>query len=111
VLSSATLIDKSAEYNFLKPWLKEGLGTSSGKKWKTRRKILTPAFHFRILEDFQPIINEQTSVLIEKLRFISRTTCNINNNESKDEDRCVDIVPIITLCTLDVICETAVSVI
>ncbi|CAM6031330.1 unnamed protein product, partial [Sphagnum compactum] len=98
VLSSTTLTDKSVEYKFLEPWLGGGLVTSSRSKWKTRRKILTPAFHFRILEDFLPIINEQSTILIDKLRSIN----------AKKTD--VDIVPIITLCTLDVICETAMGI-
>ncbi|XP_054163850.1 cytochrome P450 4c3-like [Oppia nitens] len=102
ILSSNTLTDKSSEYRFLTPWLGGGLVTSSKIKWKTRRKILTPAFHFRILDDFAPVINEQSTVLINKLRTM------IDN--SKCDDQPIDIVPIITLCTLDVICETAMGI-
>lgn len=75
--------------------------TSSKSKWKIRRKILTPAFHFRILDDFLPVINEQSSVLIEKIRNILATN---------EPNSAIDIVPIITLCTLDVICETAMGI-
>ncbi|KAJ6215404.1 hypothetical protein RDWZM_009904 [Blomia tropicalis] len=98
ILSSSTLTQKSAEYRFLDSWLGEGLVTSSRSKWRQRRKILTPAFHFRILEDFIPIINEQGNVLIQKL------------SKSPYCDEQFDIVPVITLCMLDVICETAMGV-
>lgn len=71
--------------------------TSSRQKWRIRRKILTPAFHFRILEDFLPIINEQSNVLITKLE---RQFTGVE----------FDAVPVITLCMLDIICETAMGV-
>ncbi|KAL3200348.1 hypothetical protein MRX96_013297, partial [Rhipicephalus microplus] len=67
LLTSNTVLKKGHEYELIKPWLGTGLLTSSGSKWRSRRKLLTPAFHFRILEDF---------------------------------------LPGITLCALDIICET-----
>ncbi|XP_046655350.1 cytochrome P450 4C1-like [Daphnia pulicaria] len=96
VLSSKKLIDKGTEYGFLHPWLGTGLLTSTGSKWSTRRKMLTPAFHFKILEDFFHVFNEQSQVLIQKLSAISTT--------EKDG---FDIYPFISRCTLDIICETA----
>lgn len=101
ILSSNTLTDKSAEYSWLKPWLGEGLVTSNKNKWKTRRKILTPAFHFRILQDFLPIINEQSHVLVYKTRKMIR--------EGKTSPY-AELLPIVTLCTLDTICETAMGI-
>ncbi|GFS48652.1 cytochrome P450 4C1 [Nephila pilipes] len=97
VLSSTTLIDKSKEYDLLSPWLGKGLLISSGTKWRNRRKLLTPAFHFSILEEFIPIFQEQSGVLVSKLKTLAR-------------EPWVDIVPLITACTLDIICETAMGV-
>ncbi|XP_042883730.1 cytochrome P450 4c3-like isoform X4 [Penaeus japonicus] len=94
ILSSQKHLDKSRDYNFLHPWLGTGLLTSTGSKWHTRRKLLTPAFHFKILEDFVEIFNYQSNKMIKLL-------------EKKADGNCFDIFPFITLCTLDIICETA----
>lgn len=116
ILSSSTLTQKSAEYHFLDSWLGEGLVTSSRAKWRLRRKILTPAFHFRILEDFLPIINEQSNVLVAKLGDQCDQAGNNNNGDNDDGEKCessaesFDVVPVITLCMLDIICETAMGV-
>ncbi|CAL1297495.1 unnamed protein product [Larinioides sclopetarius] len=97
VLSSSTLIDKGREYNLLAPWLGTGLLTSTGPKWRFRRKLLTPTFHFTILEDFIPVFHEQSSVLVSKLKRL-------------DSEAWVDVVPLMTSCTLDIICQTAMGV-
>lgn len=100
ILSSTSLINKAAEYRFFEPWIGEGLVTSGRNKWRFRRKILTPAFHFRILGDFLPIINSEANKLIIKL----------SSNREKYFSNGFDITPIVTLCTLDTICETAMGV-
>ncbi|GFR03813.1 cytochrome P450 4C1, partial [Trichonephila clavata] len=66
----------------------------SGTKWKCRRKLLTPAFHFSILDEFIPVFQEQSSVLVSKL-------------QSLVQEPWVDVVPLMTACTLDIICQTA----
>ncbi|KAI9560160.1 hypothetical protein GHT06_014171 [Daphnia sinensis] len=90
VLSSNKIIDKSREYNFIQPWLGTGLLTSTGSKWHQRRKMLTPTFHFKILEQFIRVFNEQSAILVEKL------------NDTVNQQ--FDIFPFITRCTLDIIC-------
>ncbi|XP_077286806.1 cytochrome P450 4c3 isoform X2 [Arctopsyche grandis] len=94
ILNSPKYINKSSEYIYLRPWLGTGLLTSSGKKWKNRRKILTPAFHFKILDNFVDIFFEHSHILVNKMK-----------NELGKEP--FNIFPYVTLCTLDIICETA----
>lgn len=90
ILSSQKLIEKSVDYDMIKPWLGTGLLIASGKKWHQRRKIITPAFHFQILERFVETMDEQGMVLIEKL--------------TKLDGQEVDIFPLVNLYALDVIC-------
>ncbi|XP_033015578.1 cytochrome P450 4V2-like [Lacerta agilis] len=94
VLSSSKHITKSHPYKFLHPWLGTGLLTSTGGKWRSRRKMLTPTFHFTILEDFLEVMNEQANILVQKL-------------EKHVDREPFDCFFYITLCALDVICETA----
>lgn len=109
ILSSQKLLDKSVEYNFVKQWLNEGeimahvfqnffvninsfagLLTSTGKKWHQRRKIITPTFHFKILEHFTEIMEKQGQVFISNLK--------------KREGQHCDFFSPIGLYALDVIC-------
>lgn len=94
VLSSSRFIEKSFDYSFLHPWLGTGLLTSSGQKWRSRRKLLTPAFHFKILEDFVDVFNNEGQKLVKKL-------------QKKADGKPFNSFPYITKCTLDIICETA----
>ncbi|XP_077158275.1 cytochrome P450 4V2 isoform X2 [Paroedura picta] len=94
VLGSSKHINKSFIYKFLQPWLGTGLLTSSGSKWRTRRKMLTPTFHFSILTNFLEVMNEQANVLVKKLE----------KHVDKEPFNCFLYI---ALCTLDIICETA----
>lgn len=97
LLNNSRTISKSAEYRFLEPWLGKGILTSDGDKWRSTRKLLTPTFHFQILENFVSIFNAEAAVLTKKL-------------EAEVEKPWIDVVPIITLFTLDTICQTAMGV-
>uniref|UniRef100_A0A2D4MR76 Cytochrome P450 4V2 n=1 Tax=Micrurus spixii TaxID=129469 RepID=A0A2D4MR76_9SAUR len=94
VLRNSTLIEKSYLYRFLQPWLGTGLLTSTGKKWHSRRKMLTPTFHFTILVDFLEVMIEQANILVQ----------NLEQHLDKDPFNCSLYI---VLCTLDIICETA----
>ncbi|XP_046382837.1 cytochrome P450 4C1-like isoform X2 [Ischnura elegans] len=69
-----------------------------GDKWFTHRKLLTPAFHFKILEEFIPLFLEKSLSLVDKLRIEAAS------------GKSFDVVPIISMCTLDLICESAMGV-
>ncbi|KAL8604238.1 hypothetical protein ACOMHN_014806 [Nucella lapillus] len=94
LLNSSKHIDKASEYNFLHVWLGTGLLTSTGDKWRSRRKMLTPTFHFRILHDFLEVFNQQSQVLVRKL-------------QTKVNQGPFNVFQHIALCALDIICETA----
>ncbi|XP_068607156.1 cytochrome P450 4V8, partial [Brachionichthys hirsutus] len=103
VLNNPIHMEKSYSYTFLHPWLGTGLLTRSvhsgsplppGPKWRQRRKMLTPTFHFSILADFLEVMNEQADILVQKLQ----------KQEGKGPFNCFSHV---TLCALDIICETA----
>lgn len=58
--------------------------------------MLTPAFHFNILEAFLPAMNEQSNILVEKIAK--------KVEESKENSVEIDVVDYITYAALDVIC-------
>ncbi|XP_052867746.1 cytochrome P450 4d1-like [Anopheles cruzii] len=88
---------KSFPYEFLEPWLGTGLLLSFGDKWFQRRKIITPAFHFKMLDQFMDVFNREADVLVARL-------------ENKVNQKEFDIYDYITLYALDSICETSMGV-
>lgn len=98
LLSSHKLINKSEDYRFLEPWLGHGLITSNGQTWKSHRKIITPAFHFSVLEQFVEVFNTHGDTLVQRLK-----------NEALGEES-VDIYKYVTACALDIICESSMGV-
>ncbi|XP_066204634.1 cytochrome P450 4F3-like isoform X1 [Saccopteryx leptura] len=53
-------------YNFMKPWLGDGLLLSAGEKWSHHRRLLTPAFHFDILKPYMKIFNKSADIMHAK---------------------------------------------
>lgn len=98
ILSSNTLIKKSDIYDMLHPWLGHGLLTSWGSKWHKHRKMITPSFHFNILQDFHQVMNENSTKFINQLKKVSAG------------DNIFDFQNETHYLTLDVICETAMGV-
>ncbi|CAG9824977.1 unnamed protein product [Phaedon cochleariae] len=97
VLTTHSILSKSTDYRFIRNWLGTGLLTSDGPKWKGRRRIMTPAFHFSILEQFVEVFERNGNILIDRLKL------EIGNDS-------FDVYPYITLCALDIICESAMGV-
>ncbi|KAL0278413.1 UNVERIFIED_CONTAM: hypothetical protein PYX00_000242 [Menopon gallinae] len=98
ILNSSKHTRKGNFYRFLHPWLGSGLLTSSGKKWFDHRKLITPTFHFKILDNFLEVFSENSAILVEKLKRTS------------EDAEVVDVYPFVTLCALDIICETAMGI-
>ncbi|EEB15503.1 cytochrome P-450, putative [Pediculus humanus corporis] len=95
VIKGTKHMEKSFVYKFVQPWLGTGLLTAHGKKWASHRKLITPSFHFTVLQSFIEIFQENSNILINKL------------NKMADTNEVIDIYQYITLCLLDIICETA----
>nr|XP_014271850.1 cytochrome P450 4C1 [Halyomorpha halys] len=97
LLSSAKHIKKGTyDYGFWRPFLGDGLLLSEGAKWHQRRKVLTPTFHFKILEDAMTSLVKNAKSLTEQ--FLAT------------EGKPADIDDIIRSSTLKVILETAMGV-
>lgn len=99
ILSSSTEhLQKAWTYKFVRRWLREGLLTSDGAKWHARRKIITPTFHFSILESFCDIFAENSICLVEKLQPYANS------------GHAIDICPFVAHAALDIIGEAAMGI-
>jgi cytochrome P450 family 4 len=97
LLSSQKQLTKNNLYEFLYEWLGNGLLVSTGQQWFHRRKIITPTFHFKILQEFVDVFNYQNQIFVNKLK------------ERKSE-KAFDIYNMVTLMSLDIISQTAMGV-
>ncbi|XP_032292922.1 cytochrome P450 4p1-like isoform X1 [Drosophila virilis] len=96
VLNNASLITKGALYDFIQPALRYGMLTSTGKKWHTRRKMITPTFHFNILGQFVEIFKAESQKFLKLV-------------ESQPES-IISLSELIPRFTLNNICETAMGI-
>lgn len=62
--------------------------------------MLTPSFHFKILEDFVPVFNEQASIMVQ---------CLTRDKRDQPDGETFNMYPYITKCTLDIICGKIIS--
>ncbi|KAL4713540.1 hypothetical protein ACJJTC_007778 [Scirpophaga incertulas] len=97
IVSSTKILSKDTSYYFLRPWLGNGLLTSTGIRWKAHRKFLTPAFHFNILQNFLPVFCKNGKVLIEKL-------------QNHADGTAFNMLPFIALAALDNVTESIMGV-
>lgn len=96
LLGTTRFNDKAHEYDTLEPWLREGLLVSRGKKWHQRRKALTPAFHFKILDQFIEVFDRESRSLLK----------NLEKEYRMQTDEGFDLYNWVNLMTLDTICGT-----
>ncbi|KAM8713349.1 hypothetical protein ACLKA7_013632 [Drosophila subpalustris] len=98
ILSSQQTITKNRLYGLLQCWLGTGLLLSTGKKWFRRRKIITPTFHFKILEQFVEVFDQQSAIMAEQLY------------DRADGKTVINMFPVACLAALDIIAETSMGV-
>lgn len=91
ILNSSKHITKNSLYDMLVEWLGYGLLISTGQKWHSRRKVITPTFHFKILEQFVEVFDQQSAELMEQIK------------ERADGKTAFDIYPYICRMALDII--------
>uniref|UniRef100_A0A1A9WW89 Cytochrome P450 n=1 Tax=Glossina brevipalpis TaxID=37001 RepID=A0A1A9WW89_9MUSC len=96
LFQSQILTTKGAFYELIRPFLGDGLLMSNEEKWHSRRKILTPAFHFNILQTFNEIFKEESLKLLEKLKCLQHDRVNVSD--------------LIDEFSLNNVCETALGV-
>ncbi|KAH8256214.1 hypothetical protein KR026_010914, partial [Drosophila bipectinata] len=94
LLSSQEHLVKHPVYRVLSQWLGNGLLLSDGKVWHQRRKIITPTFHFSILEQFVEVFDQQSNVCVQRLA-------------QKANGQVFDVYKNVCLAALDIIAETA----
>uniref|UniRef100_UPI003B82F6C1 cytochrome P450 4C1-like n=1 Tax=Chrysoperla carnea TaxID=189513 RepID=UPI003B82F6C1 len=96
LLLSTRNLAKSEGYQYMHDWLGNGLLLSSGSKWKVRRKILTSAFHFNILNEFVNVFEDNSE----------KSANYIKNNCNKD----LDANEIAVDHTMHSLCETTMGI-
>ncbi|XP_046641927.1 cytochrome P450 4C1-like [Daphnia pulicaria] len=101
ILASQKLITKGKEYSYLSRWLGACMFLTTGLRWRSRRRLLTPAFHFQILESFFDVFNDQSHQLIKELDAAAAA------RPAASVDGSVNVYKILTQCALDIICDSS----
>lgn len=96
LLTNSENLNKAFLYGMMKPWIGNGILMIEKGKWRSRRKILTPAFHFRVLDDYAPIMNHRARQMVSRLDAMGTDF--------------FDVLPIIRLAAFGILFETALGV-
>uniref|UniRef100_A0A6P4DWU7 Probable cytochrome P450 4ad1 n=1 Tax=Drosophila rhopaloa TaxID=1041015 RepID=A0A6P4DWU7_DRORH len=95
ILSSSSLLYKEHLYSFLRPWLGDGLLTSSGARWLKHQKLYVPAFERPAIEGYLRVVHRTGGQFVQKLDGLSVT------------QEVFDAQELVAKCTLDIVCENA----
>lgn len=94
IIKSTELISKGMTYDFLKPLIGQSLLVNDGELWKSRRSLMNPAFHSRLLKiNFTPIILKHSLIFRDFLR-------------NEDKIIKIDVSKWLNLVALGILCET-----
>ncbi|PIO73099.1 hypothetical protein TELCIR_04942 [Teladorsagia circumcincta] len=89
ILESHTNVSKPNQYDIVSEWIGTGLLTSTNEKWHRRRKMLTPTFHFNILQGYHNVFVQHGEILVDLIA---------------KEEGFFDLFPYLKRCALDIIC-------
>jgi len=92
ILSSSSLLYKEHLYSFLRPWLGDGLLTSSGARWLKHQKLYLPAFERPAIEGYLRVVHRTGGQFVQKLDGLSAT------------QEIFDAQELVAKCTLDIVC-------
>ncbi|XP_075168510.1 cytochrome P450 4ad1 [Haematobia irritans] len=98
MLSSSSLLYKEHLYSFLRPWLGDGLLTSSGARWLKHQKLYVPAFDSEAIDGYMQVVNKTGAKFVKKLQ------------QHAENGDMFDIQQLVKKCTLDIVCENATGV-
>ncbi|XP_030388380.1 probable cytochrome P450 4ad1 [Scaptodrosophila lebanonensis] len=98
MLSSSSLLYKEHLYSFLRPWLGDGLLTSSGARWLKHQKLYVPAFERAAIEGYLRVVHRTGLKLVQKLSGEAEAGTLFDAQEWAGK------------CTLDIVCENATGI-
>ncbi|GFR84134.1 cytochrome P450, partial [Elysia marginata] len=98
---SAVLKNSNVKGSFMlkqiRPWIGNGLLTSSGKQWHRNRRLLTPAFHQDLLKRYVEVKNRCADILVHKFE------------KAAEADTCVEAFLAVGMCVLDILLKCAMT--
>ncbi|XP_071181033.1 cytochrome P450 4A4-like isoform X2 [Mytilus edulis] len=95
--SNAPKAKSGAGYLFVLPWLGDSLLVSDGPKWERNRRLLTPGFHFSVLNGYFEVYNDVADTLLEKFA----SSCK--------DGKYIEIFKLASLATLDTLLQCSLS--
>ncbi|XP_072130784.1 cytochrome P450 4T8 [Mobula birostris] len=85
-------------YQFITPWIGDGLLVTSGQKWFRHRRLLTPGFHYDVLKSYVKPVADSAKTMLDKWERL----CTEGNNT-------LELYQHVSLMTLDSILQSAFS--
>uniref|UniRef100_H2YHD8 Uncharacterized protein n=1 Tax=Ciona savignyi TaxID=51511 RepID=H2YHD8_CIOSA len=67
-------------YRFIRSWIGDGLLTSKGSKWFRNRRLLTPAFHYKVLKPYSEIFNKNSLVMVDKFKNLCGQSIEVHTH-------------------------------
>ncbi|GAB0099772.1 Cytochrome P450 [Sergentomyia squamirostris] len=96
VLNASECLERCSVYQFIPPVLGDGLLTMPVHDWKRHRKFMNASFSITILQNFCPIFNDSSKMLVKRVRKYT----------DEKNFQPVDFYKFMEAFTLDTVCQT-----